>query len=433
MRAAPISLSPPLAESLSAAAEVIAAVIGGRNLDRALADVAPRLRPAVQDIAYGTLRQYARGDALLAPLLTKPLGDTKVHALLLAAVYRLEARPDDAHTTVDQAVTAAATVANGRFKSLVNAVLRNFQRCSGELIDTALRSEPARWQHPQWWIDKLRGAYPHAWQQILTAGNTRPPMTLRLNRRRVTDPAAYIARLAQNNIDAHLLDRDAIMLSRPLPVAQLPGFAEGDVSVQDVGAQRAAHLLDLHDGMRVLDACAAPGGKTAHMLEVADIDLLALDVDARRLERVAENLRRLRIKAHLQAADCAQLDAWWNPRQMRPFDRVLADVPCSASGVVRRHPDAKWLRRKSDVAKFAQTQARILDALWQVLGPGGKMLYCTCSVFEEENRRQMDAFVSRHADAVRVSTGNTDHPDHLQLLPCDEHDGFYYALLMKHA
>lgn len=433
MPVVPASLSPPLAELLIAAADVIAAVIGGRNLDRALAGLPVRIRPGAADLAYGTLRQFARGDALLAPLLSKPLADASLRALLLAAVYRLETKPEDAHTTVDQAVTAADSIAHGRFKALVNAVLRNFQRRQAELTATALRNEPARWQHPQWWIDKLRDTFPQDWQQVLAAGNGRPPMTLRLNRRRGCDTSAYIDALSRTGGEARMIGDGAIMLSRPIPVAELPGFAHGDVSVQDWGAQRAAQLLDLHNGMRVLDACAAPGGKTAHMLELADIDLLALDVDAQRLERVADNLRRLQLAAELRVADCAKLETWWHRDTMPLFDRVLADVPCSASGVVRRHPDAKWLRRKTDIAKFARTQAAILEALWQVLAPGGKMLYCTCSVFPEENRRQIDAFVSRHADALRVQTGSADQSSDLQLLPCDEHDGFYYALLTKDA
>lgn len=425
---APITTNPPLSKAFACAASVIAAVIGGRNLDRELASVPQALRPAVQDLAYGALRQYGRGDALLAPLLAKPLSELSIRTLLLAAVYRLEARPDDAHTSVDQAVSAAAAMANGRFKSLVNAVLRNFQRQYATLVDTALVHDYARWQHPQWWIEKVRLAHPQQWQDILMAGNGRPPMTLRLNRRRITDANTYIERLAQQGIGARALDDSAILLDKPVPVAQLPGFAAGEVSVQDWGAQRAASLLDAQPGMRVLDACAAPGGKTAHILELTDVDLTALDADAKRLQRVAENLGRLGLTAKLSAADCIAIDTWWD---QRPFDRILADVPCSASGVVRRHPDAKWLRRKSDVVNFARTQSRILEALWRLLAPGGKMLYCTCSVFEEENRQQIQAFVSRHADARRLPTGNQQ--TELQLLPSAEHDGFYYTLIEKNA
>ena len=421
-------LARPLSESLTSAASVIAAVIGGSNLDRALTNIPTLQRPAVQDLAYGALRRFGRGDALLASLLSKPLGEITIRSLLLAALYRLEERPDDPYTTVNQAVTAAAAMANGRFKSLVNAVLRNFQRQHATLLNTALIREYARWQHPQWWIDKVREDHPQQWQQILDAGNQRPPMTLRVNRRRIANANTYISRLAAAGINAHALDDSAILLAKPMPVAQLPGFSAGDVSVQDWGAQHAAHLLDIHPGMRVLDACAAPGGKAAHLLELADVELTALDTDAKRLERVSEHLRRLELTAILVTADATDVEHWWNGRA---FDRILADVPCSASGVVRRHPDAKWLRRKADVASFARSQARILDALWRVLVPGGKMLYCTCSVYADENQRQIESFVSRATDAMRLETGEAQ--TELQLLPTNEHDGFYYALLQKHA
>lgn len=424
----PITVNPPLSKAFACAANVIAAVIGGRNLDRELASIPVALRPAVQDLAYGALRQYGRGDALLAPLLAKPLGELTIRSLLLAAVYRLEARPNDAHTTVDQAVNAATSMANGRFKSLVNAVLRNFQRQYTSLVDTALVHDHGRWQHPQWWIEKVRLAYPQQWQDILIAGNGRPPMTLRLNRRRIDNPEDYIEHLAQLGIVARALDGSAILLDKPVPVAQLPGFAAGDVSVQDWGAQRAAFLLDAQPGMRVLDACAAPGGKAAHILELADVDLTALDADVRRLDRAAENLSRLGLLAKLQATDCATIDAWWD---QRPFDRILADVPCSASGVVRRHPDVKWLRRKADVASFARMQSCILDSLWQVLVPGGRMLYCTCSMFQEENRNQILSFLSHHADALCLPMES--QLNELQLMPTAEHDGFYYALIEKNA
>ncbi|QDX81935.1 16S rRNA (cytosine(967)-C(5))-methyltransferase [Denitratisoma sp. DHT3] len=416
-----------LAAALLQAAGAIAAVIAGRNLDQALAGTPPAQRPAAQDLAYGALRRYGHGDFLLARLLARPSQEPEVRALLLAALYRLEARPEDAHTTVDQAVSAAAQLAKGRCKGLVNAVLRNFLRRREELLQAAMNNAEARWRHPHWWIAALRAAHPRDWQAVLTAGNGHPPMTLRVNRRR-TDGAAYLARLRDAGIEARALDERALLLARPQPVDRLPGFFDGEVSVQDWGAQRAAPLLEAAAGMRVLDACAAPGGKTAHLLELADLDLLALDAASERARRIDDNLARLGLAARVEAADCRAVDQWWDGR---PFERILADVPCSASGVARRHPDIKWLRRRADVAGFAATQAQILDALWRVLAPGGRMLYCTCSVFEEENGAQMRAFAARHADARRLPTAGTE-PE-LQLLPTAEHDGFYYALLSKAA
>jgi 16S rRNA (cytosine967-C5)-methyltransferase len=382
------------------------------------------LRPAVQDLAYGALRRYGRGDRHLSQLMTRPPA-VVVRGLLLAALYRLEARPEDAHTTVDQAVTAAAALAKGKYKALVNGVLRNALRRAAELEAVAQEADESRWQHPGWWLDKLRTAYPDAWPMIVAAGNQRPPMTLRANRRQAGS-GDYLAELAAAGISARALDDAAILLDKPVAVDRLPGFASGRVSVQDWGAQRAAPLLDARTGMRVLDACAAPGGKTAHLLELADLDLLALDVDAGRAARIGSNLRRLGLAAMVTTADCADPAAWWDGR---PFERILADVPCSASGVVRRHPDIKWLRRAADIAGFAARQRNIIDALWRVLAPGGKMLYASCSLFPEENGAQIDAFVARHQDAQRLPTN--ENRDEWQLLPNAEHDGFYYALLAK--
>jgi len=403
---------PPLSASLRAAAPAVAAVLAGRTPDVLLADVTPALRPAVLDLTFTTLRDYGRGDFLLARLLEKPLKDKPARALLLIALARLERRPEEAYTLVDQAVTAAGKP----YKGLVNAVLRNFLRRREDLLAAADMDAVARWRHPHWWLDKLHSAYPEDWQGIAAAGNSHPPLCLRVNRR--SPPV--------ETIDGQLLGDDAILLARPVPVERIPGFRDGRVSVQDWGAQQAARLLDVRDGMRVLDACAAPGGKTAHLLELADQDLTALELDATRARRITENLDRLGLKANIQVADAGRRQEWWDGR---PFDRILADVPCSASGVARRHPDIKWLRRPEDVAAFAQTQAAILDALWPALAPGGRMLYCTCSVFPEENGEQMRVFAAHHPDARRLPTGSAD-PE-LQLLPTASHDGFYYALLEK--
>jgi len=419
--------SASLATALLAAARVIAAVTGGRALDDALAAAALDgvTRAAAQDLAYGALRRCGRDDFFLARLIDKPLREPVVRGLLLAALYRLTERPEDAHTTVDQAVTAAAGIGRGKYKALVNGVLRNFLRQREALTAAAEGDEAAHWQHPHWWLKKLRAAYPACWQDIVAAGNGRPPMTLRVNARRVTT-TDYCAELAQAGISGRALDASAIRLDKPVPVDRLPGFALGLVSVQDRGAQQAAPLLDARAGMRVLDACAAPGGKTAHLLELADLDLTALDADAGRAARIGENLSRLGLAADVKVVDCRHLAEWWDDR---PFERILADVPCSASGVVRRHPDIKWLRRDNDIAGFARTQAEILDALWRALAPGGKMLYATCSLFPAENGEQVAAFVAAHGDARRLPTHGDSNE--WQLTPDADHDGFYYALLER--
>lgn len=409
-----------LAFALQQAALINVAVFAGQSLaDGLLGRIDPLARPAVQDLVYGSLRQYGRGDFFLSRLLSKPLAAEEIRALLLVAIYRLETRPDAAHTVVDQAVVAAGVMAEGRFRSLVNAVLRNFLRQQAALNTELAADELASSQHPDWWLAQLQAAYPGDWRAIVAAGNMPPPMALRVNLRRI-GRAEYQQRLSAVNIASTPIDEAGLMLDKPVAVDRLPGFFDGLVSVQDPGAQRTASLLDPLPGSRVLDACAAPGGKTAHLLERAELDLLALDLKPSRCRRIEENLARLGLQAGVKAADCAKLNLWWDGR---PFDAVLADVPCTASGVVRRNPDAKWLRRETDIASFAASQARILDALWQVVRPGGKLLYVTCSVFPAENTEQIGLFLARQPLARRC------HEE--QLLPTAEHDGFFYCLLEK--
>lgn len=424
------SRSAPLAAALLHAAELLSAVLAGRTLDAVLAEarLSGPLRAATMDLAYSALRRYGRDDFLLAQLVQRPLSDPSVRSLLLVALARLESRPEDAHTTVDQATTSAVSLAGGHFKGLVNGVLRNFLRRRDALLALADADPVAHGQHPAWWIKRLQQDHPQHWQAILAAGNSHPPMTLRVNHRRIAI-ADFSTRLAAAGIAAHPAGDAAFVLEKPMPVERIPGFAEGLCSVQDAGAQRAAGLLDVHAGQRVLDACAAPGGKAAHLLELHDdMDLLALDVDPVRAARISENFVRLGLaspRAVVKVGDAGTPKAWWDGR---PFDRILADVPCTASGVVRRHPDAKWLRQPADIKRFAATQARILDALWGTLANGGKMLYATCSVFAAENEDQVAAFASRHADALRLTIADAPH---LQLLPSAAHDGFFYALLQK--
>ena len=390
-----------------------------------LADEPAVARSAAQDVAYGVLRRYGWGEFILGRLMSKPLTHAETQALLLGALYRLDTRPDSSPMVVDQAVAAAGELAGGVFKGVVNGVLRNFLRQRESLLLALAQDEEENYQYPRWWLSRLRRAYRDDWQSIVAAGNTPPPMTLRVNQRRST-LSDYLARLNVAGLSARPLLHEkglhGLILDKAVAVDALPGFFEGIVSVQDAGAQRAAELLAPEAGARVLDACAAPGGKTAHLLEMADLDLLALDIDAGRTRRIEENLQRLNLQATVTVADCSDVQRWWDGR---PFDAILADVPCSASGVVRRHPDIKHLRRESDIRRFAHTQADLLDALWPLLKIGGKLLYATCSVFPEENSAQIDAFLVRQPGACRL------HEE--QLLPQDENDGFYYALLQKPA
>jgi len=424
-------------EAQRLASAVVLRVLRGSSLDAALFDLRhshPQLsaqqRALVQDLCYGTLRLLGCIDALVEQLLDQPLRDEKLKCALRVALYQLEYTRAAPHTVVDQAVRACARLGHGAAKGLVNAVLRNFLRHRADLVARARRSDLARFSYPRWWIDKVRKQYPHRYAAILDAGNLHPPMTLRVNRRRIA-PAEYLARLEAAGIAAHTGGDEALMLDRPRPVAEIPGFAEGWVSVQDAAAQRAAHLIDIAPGQNVLDACAAPGGKSAHMLELADVGLTALDADAQRLDRLRSNLERLGLAARIVCGDATEPAAWWDGR---PYERILADVPCSASGVVKRHPDVKWLRRAGDIAQFAATQTRMLDTLWQLLATGGKLLYVTCSVFHEENRLQIERFLERHRDVHRLTLPgedtNREQPAG-QILPDERHDGFFYALLQK--
>ena len=415
------------------ASAAVCSVLAGRNLSVVLQAVwhnnprlVPQQRAAIQDISYGTLRHLGRIQAILDQLLDKPLRDEALRCLVLTSLYQLQYSKSATYAIVDHAVQTAVTIKQGHAKGLVNAVLRNFVRRRESILVSLENKEVARYSHPQWWINKLKAQYPDHWQAMLETNNQHPPMTLRVNCK-LSSTDAYLSRLQQNNIAAIALGGAALQLLQPVSVDKLPGFADGDVSVQDWGAQFAATQLDVQDGMRVLDACSAPGGKTTHLLELADVDMTAVDNDPERLQKVGQNLKRLKLGAQLIAGDVAQPDKWWNGQQ---FDRILADVPCSASGVVRRHPDIKWLRREPDILKFAEQQRKILGALWHCLTRGGKLLYVTCSVFDEENGAQIDAFLKQNQDAKRLPLVEMV-PANGQLIPNDQHDGFYYALLAK--
>jgi 16S rRNA (cytosine967-C5)-methyltransferase len=418
-----------LAQSFAASGEVIGRVLAGASLNSALAELKMRTGPATlaaaaQDLSYGALRAYGLVDAVLDRLLDRPVADASLRGLLLAALSELMVRPDAAHAIVHQAVEAATRLGRPRAKGLVNAVLRNYQRQAATLIPQIESADSGRFRHPPWWIELLKSAYPEQWPRILETGNDHPPMTLRVNRRR-SSAETYLEKLRDAGVAARRVGECAIRLETPRRVDALPGFASGEASVQDAGAQWAAPLLDVAPGMQVLDACAAPGGKTGHILELADCELVAADIDRSRTDRIAQNLARLGLSARLVVADCRQPERYWPATQ---FDRILLDAPCSASGVVRRHPDSKWLRRPDDIPAFARVQATMLDALWRILKPAGKLLYATCSVFPAENGEQVEAFLARHDDAKRLAPRGL--PDG-QIVPGPDTDGFYYALLQK--
>jgi 16S rRNA (cytosine967-C5)-methyltransferase len=422
-----------LLEIQKLATETVALALSGRNLNQTLSAVwrsHPHLssaeRAAIQDLSFGTLRYYGLLEALLRKLTHKPVGDEPLRVLLLVALYQLVHTRAKPYAVVDHAVRVTETFGKPQAKGLANAILRNFLRNADALTAEVQQDAIARWNHPRWWITKLQQQYPDHWQRLLNADNQLPPMTLRVNRRScsMTD---YLLLLTAAGLEGETLGESALRLSPPVPVDRLPGFRDGLVSVQDLSAQYAADLLDVSGGMRVCDACSAPGGKSAHLLESADVDLLALDADDERLDKVRGTLARLHLSAHVVHADAVRLDTWWDGRD---FDRILLDVPCTGSGVVRRHPDIKWSRRSSDIGQFVVQQRALLDALWQTLRHDGKLLYVTCSVFQEENQQQVADFLSRHHDARALPL---DQPNTIngQILPDDLHDGFFYALLAK--
>jgi 16S rRNA (cytosine967-C5)-methyltransferase len=434
------------------AAIAVSNVLSGRNLTLALPEAlasypkaTPQQRGAAADLSYGTLRFYGEIQAYLDKLLEKPLSNAHLTALLLVAIYQLLHDKADDFTVVNQAVQAASYAKPKWAKGLVNGVLRNFLRQKADLAKALAPNEVAQYSYPQWWVNKLKtqypvpmeagsdapaAQYPCAFQSILNTGNLHPPMTLRVNVRQ-SNAQEYCQLLTRQGIEARHLGGQAVMLTKPIPVEQVPGFTEGVVSVQDYGAQLAAQLLDLKKGHRVLDACSAPGGKAGHILELAQVHLIALDSDEKRLNRVESNLERLNLSAQLTVADAAKF------KDERLYDRILADVPCTASGIVRRHVDIKWLRREVDIVSFSQQQALILANLWHLLSKGGKLLYVTCSIFKEENQQQIDQFLQKNADATQLPLlmSEESHPnmqiEQGQLIPCEMHDGFFYALLQK--
>jgi 16S rRNA (cytosine967-C5)-methyltransferase len=432
----------PLWQQLQAVAEVLQAIRSGVSGTAAMAQVAPALRPGVQALLFHVLRSLGRAQEL-RHLLAKRAPPPPADALLctaLALAWHEQDAPYETFTLVNQTVEAAKKNAATRAQaSFINACLRRFLRERDELVAATHKNPLAVWNHPKWWIELLKKDWPSQWQRILAANNQHAPMTLRVNTRRST-VSAYLQTLEQAGMAAVATGDSGVILAQPRPVFDLPGFAEGVVSVQDGAAQQATPLLlaGLHSekALRVLDACAAPGGKTAHLLEYADCDVTALDVDAQRCVRITQTLDRLQLKATVLTADAAQVATWWDGQL---FDAVLLDAPCSASGIVRRHPDIRWLRRETDIAQLALIQARLLKALWPVVKPGGRLLYCTCSVFKAEGQAQIQTFLARNTEATLLAS-----PGHLMpfngakedLVPDNspsEHDGFYYALLEKRA
>jgi 16S rRNA (cytosine967-C5)-methyltransferase len=430
----------PLWRQLLATAQVIQAVREGMSGGAAIEAVHVDLRPGVQALAFHVWRNLGRAEALRRQLAKRPpppLADALL-CVALALAWTDEGAPYDAFTLVNQSVEAAKHHPDTRAQAnFVNACLRRFLRERDALVEATDADPVAYWNHPRWWLQRLKKDHPKGWQAILEAANRQAPMTLRVNALQATVPA-YLAELAACGIEAMATGSSGIVLAKAVPVNQLPGFSSGRVSVQDSAAQMAAALLlqglPAQAVQRVLDACAAPGGKTGHLLELGVPHVTALDVDASRCERIGQNLARLGLQAHVLAADAARPDLWWDGQ---PFDAILLDAPCTASGIVRRHPDVRWLRRETDIAQLAALQKKLLQSLWPLLAPGGRLLYCTCSVFLAEGAEQVQTFLAHNTDATLLpSPGHLipANPGKQPSVPDNrrgDHDGFFYALLQK--
>lgn len=429
------------AEARLVAARALVAVLDQRrNLGDALGDLDRQLddgrdRALVRRLCNRVLRDLPALEWRLDQLLRKPLGRKarEVHFLLLLALDQLIEGREPAHAVVHASVAATRSAGQHHLSGLVNAVLRNQQRRADEL-EAGMPQDPAlRLGYPAWLLDAIRRDWPHRWRAIARAGNRKPPIWLRVNRRR-SAPAALCLKLAENGIESAASPDfpDAVRLDHPARVSSLPGYAEGEFSVQDAGAQAAAALLELADGQRVLDACAAPGGKAAHILECADVDLTALEVDPSRAERIGQTFERLGLKGRVVTGDATTPGAWAHGDR---FDRILVDAPCSATGVLRRHPDIRWQRQPGDIEENVRLQARILDALWPLLAPGGLLVYASCSILHAENRDQARDFIARHADVqldeTKVEDAVATDPGR-QILPGSlDRDGFYYLRLRR--
>ncbi|HFO2533981.1 TPA: 16S rRNA (cytosine(967)-C(5))-methyltransferase RsmB [Yersinia enterocolitica] len=420
----------------SIAAKAISQVLDqGQSLSTVLPglhnNISDKDRALLQELCFGTLRVLPQLEWCIQQLMARPLtGKQRVfHYLIMVGLYQLIYTRIPAHAALAETVEGATALKRPQLKGLINGVLRQFQRQQVELLERAGNND-SHYLHPSWLLARFKRAYPEQWQQILDANNQKPPMWLRVNRLHHTRNE-YLELLKQAGIEAtpHDVFPDALRLITPCAVNSLPGFELGWATVQDASAQGCVDLLDPQDGEQILDLCAAPGGKTTHILEAAPkAHVLAVDIDEVRLNRVKENLKRLQLHAVVRVGDGRTPEAWCGEQL---FDRILLDAPCSATGVIRRHPDIKWLRRDSDIAELAQLQSEIIEAIWPKLKKGGVMVYATCSILPEENQQQIMAFLQRHAEAELVETGTTALPGKQNLPHPEDGDGFFYAKLIK--
>jgi 16S rRNA (cytosine967-C5)-methyltransferase len=416
-------------------AMIVEQVLLGKNLDKSFDLILKKYNNSeidnlsqIKDMVYGAIRDLGKSNFYINKLVKNKIENRCLEALLHIALFQITHERSNNFTLVNEAVDAAKKIDHKK-SAFINAVLRNFLRKKDELEQELNEEESAVYSYPNWWIQKVKNEYPKNWKDILTIGNQRPPLALRINLKKI-GVNEYSAILDEHEIIHTLVGGECLIINTPLGVDKIPGFLEGKVSVQDFGAQFAAHLIDIKKGHKVLDACSAPGGKACHMLELNSIELLAIESNKKRTTKIQENLDRQGFKAKVLNDKISSQNEWWDKEF---FDRILLDVPCSASGIIRRHVDIKWLRRTSDFKSFGDNQLFLLKSAWPMLKENGKLLYVTCSIFKEENRDVIEKFKQ---DLGNVSELNINFPSNIahiknQILPSSNHDGLFYALLQK--
>jgi 16S rRNA (cytosine967-C5)-methyltransferase len=417
------------------AAMIVEQVLLGKNLDKSFDLILNKYNNVeidnlsqIKDMVYGAIRDLGKSNFYINKLVKNKIENRCLEGLLHIALFQITHERSNNFTLVNEAVDAAKKIDHKK-SAFINAVLRNFLRKKDELQQELNEDESAVYSYPNWWIQKVKNQYPKNWKDILTIGNQRPPLALRINLKKI-GVNEYSAILDKHEINHTLVGGECLIINIPLGVDKIPGFSEGKVSVQDFGAQLAAHLIDLKKGHKVLDACSAPGGKACHMLELNSIELLAIESDKKRTNKIQENVDRQGLKAKILNEKISSQNKWWDKEC---FDRILLDVPCSASGIVRRHVDIKWLRRINDFKNFGENQQSLLRSVWPMLKENGKLLYITCSIFEEENRDVIEKFKQDAGNVSELSINFPSNVTHInnQILPSENHDGLFYALLQK--
>ena len=417
-------------------AKVLEKLLDGANLDKSFDAVLNNDKNGGLDIqesqikalTYGSVRFLGKSKFIIDQLVKNKIGNRTIECLIHIALYQLSQEKFNNFTIVNQAVDAAKKI-DFRKSKFVNAILRNYLRSKDDLQKLLNQEQVAKYSYQNWWINKVKNEFNNDWEEILNIGNQHPPLTLRVNKRKI-NIQKYSETLIKHGLEHQVISDTGLIIKNPLNINDIPGFLEGNISVQDLGAQIATELLDLKKNQKILDACAAPGGKTCNILEYANVDVTALEINEIRVKKIIDNLNRLELKANVIHGALSNDNLWWNREH---FDRILLDVPCSASGIVRRHVDIKWLRQMNDLKKFSEMQYLLLKSAWPLLKCGGKLLYVTCSIFSNENRDVIERFKQEFMDANEIDLIYPRNIRHIknQLIPSKNHDGLFYALLEK--